>query len=90
MKEKNITPETEEVVKPVKETPTEPAKPVVKFGKVIDADLLNVRKEPDGDILATIPGGTELTIDAEFKNKNWLKVKAPTAGYVMKKFVKVD
>ncbi len=88
--EKSIeTPVTEEVVEEkipeIKEEVKEEKKPSF-IGTVIGGASLNVRKNPNGDIITSIKEGTQIVIVDE-SNTDWYKIESPE-GYVMKKFVK--
>ena len=55
-------------------------------GKVVGGSL-NVRFKPDGNVKAVIPDGQIIQIVSE--DGDWYKIKSPTDGYVMKKFIEV-
>lgn len=85
--EKNITepPKKEEVKEDVIPEVKEEKKPSF-IGTVIGGASLNVRKNPNGDIITSIKEGTQIVIVDE-SNTDWYKIESPE-GYVMKKFVK--
>lgn len=94
--EKNITepPKKEEVKEDVIPEVKEDVIPEVKeekkpsfIGTVIGGASLNVRKNPNGDIITSIKEGTQIVIVDE-SNTDWYKIESPE-GYVMKKFVKI-
>lgn len=53
---------------------------------VVNCNLLNLRKEPNGDILEILEKGTEVFIVSEAENKEWLQLKS---GFVMSKFIDI-
>ena len=77
---KEEVPEKKEDVKEEKKSP-------YFIGTVIDGSL-NVRKNPNGDIVSSIKEGTQVVIVDE-SNQDWYKIESPEKGYVMKKFIKV-
>ena len=79
----------EEASVPVEEAPKKEAKPArkkQKTGTVIGDLNLNLRKEPNGEIVGSFPPGTKVVI-AEDANDEWYKITDPSEGYVMKKFI---
>lgn len=90
--EKNVEPPKEEVKEEeiipeeVKEDVKEEKKPTIT-GTVIGGASLNVRNNPNGDIVTSIKEGTLVTIVDE-SNQDWYKIESPE-GYVMKKFIKI-
>ena len=57
------------------------------IGTVIGGANLNVRNNPNGDIVSSIKEGAQVVIVDE-SNQDWYKIESPEKGYVMKKFVK--
>ena len=47
---------------------------------------LNVRKSPNGEIIAVIPEGAQVRV-LDDSNEDWYKIESPK-GYVMKKYIK--
>lgn len=91
--EENTTPveepAKEKVTEPKKETKkkasTDTEKKKVKDG-VVTGDLnLNVRKEPNGEIIGFVSPGTKVVIKEDLGD--WYKISAPIDGFVMKKFI---
>lgn len=94
VKEESTEIETENVVEaPVEDAPVEEApveedapKPVASepvFKKIqCGASLVNVRAEPDGEVLFTIRNLSKIKVDDE--KDGWVKI----SGYVMKELVK--
>ena len=94
VKEESTEIETENVVEaPVKDVPVEEApveedapKPVTSepvFKKIqCGASLVNVRAEPDGEVLFTIRNLSKIKVEDE--QDGWVKI----SGYVMKELVK--
>lgn len=87
-----------EVVEPdVKKVTNEPgvieeveATPI-EYGVVANCDRLNIRKNPDKEVICVVNAGTKLVIDKTYKNKNWLKVTTVDGkeGFCMKEFVTI-
>jgi hypothetical protein len=89
VKEESTEIETENVVEaPVEESPVEDdaPKPVASepvFKKIqCGASLVNVRAEPDGEVLFTIRNLSKIKVEDE--KDGWVKI----SGYVMKELVK--
>jgi uncharacterized protein YgiM (DUF1202 family) len=82
---KNVEPVKvkEEEVKPV----VEEKKPTVYVGTVTGGLNLNVRKQPNGEVVASLKDGEKVMIKDD-SNPDWYKIDSPE-GYVMKKFIKV-
>lgn len=76
----------EEKVPEVKEDVKEQKNPSF-IGTVIGGSL-NVRKNPNGDIITSIKEGTQVVIVDE-SNPEWYKIESPEKGYVMKRFVRI-
>lgn len=92
--EEIVEPVVEEKVEPVANTVREKVEkeetPEVKksyTGRVIGGLKLNVRKEPNGDVISTLSDGDVVTIIDDTESE-WYKIKSPE-GFVMKKFVQV-
>lgn len=63
------------------------------IGIVANCEYLNVRKEPNGEVLSFIPAGTTLTIIDETSDPEWYRVKLDdgfTEGFCMKAYIKKD
>ena len=58
-----------------------------KNGIVTGSLSLNVRKEPNGDIIKTIAPNEKVIIKDE--DGDWFKISSPVEGFVMKKFINV-
>lgn len=77
----------------VNEAPAaEPKAPKTVTGEVSCKEpSLNVRKEPsmNGEILCTIPVGTQVRIDLELSTEDWYKIRAKKGvdGFCMKKYI---
>ena len=88
VKEEEIIPEAKEEivnVEPKKEVKEE--KESSSFiGTVIGGASLNVRKNPNGEIITSIKNGAQVVI-VDDSNPEWYKIESPEKGYVMKKFV---
>ena len=63
------------------------------FGIVSDCEKLNLRKEPskDSEVICVLNAGTELMIDSNKSNEEWLSVYNAEGlnGFCMKNFVTV-
>ena len=77
----------EEEKKPAVEEKAEVKKPTSYVGTVTGGLTLNVRKQPNGEVIDSIKDGSQIII-VDDTNPDWYKIKSPE-GYVMKKFVKV-
>ena len=82
----------EEVVEPkiekkevIEETPKEMTP---KAGIVVGGLSLNVRNEPNGDIIRIINNGDQVII-IDDSNPDWYKIDVPVQGFVMKKFIQL-
>lgn len=78
--------EEEEVVE-VKKVDEEKKKPSSNVGTIIGGHSLNVRKQPNGEIINLLKEGSQVRI-VDDSNPDWYKIDSPE-GYVMKKFVKI-
>ena len=58
-----------------------------KSGIVTGGLNLNVRKNPNGEIIDAIPTGTKVTITDD--KGDWYAISSPVSGFVMKKFIQV-
>ena len=81
------TVETAEVV----ETVNEPVNIGPKIGRVTGCEKLNVRNRPNGKIVTVIESGTELIVDEEKSNTEWVNValESGVEGFCMRKFVNI-
>lgn len=89
-KEVEATPVEEPVVEEevVEEKVVEEPKVKRPFMATVVGGLsLNVRKSPNGDIIATVPEGAQIRVLEQTEDSNWYKIESPE-GFVMKKFVK--
>lgn len=57
------------------------------IGTIIGGHSLNVRKQPNGEIINLLKEGSQVRI-VDDSNPEWYKIDSPE-GYVMKKFVKI-
>lgn len=85
VKEEPVEEKIPEVKEEVKEVKEEKAKSIT--GTVVGGASLNVRKEPNGDIINSLKDGSVIIIVDE-SNPEWYKIASPE-GYVMKKFVRI-
>lgn len=71
----------------------EPAKPVVKFGKVINCEMVNVRAKaaPDAPISSIIQVDEEVEVYEDKSTKDYYAVKTDhnIEGFIKKDFVEV-
>lgn len=87
----------EPVSAPVEEVKEEEPAPVVEEAPKKASDIyvvaktpkLNVRKTPNGEVVNILNEGAQVTIDSNFEDNDWYKIKEPTNGYVMKKYIQV-
>ena len=56
-------------------------------GTVIGGASLNVRRNPNGDVITSIANGSQVVI-VDDSNPDWYKIESPVNGFVMKKFIK--
>lgn len=82
----------EEKVEPVADTVREEVKKEAKTkksykGKVIGGRRLNVRQNPNGNIVDSLADGEIVTI-VDDSDQEWYKIKSPE-GFVKKEFVQV-
>ena len=66
---------------------SEKKKPTSYVGTVIGGITLNVRKQPNGEVVASLRDGEKVMIKDD-SNPDWYKIDSPE-GYVMKKFIRV-
>lgn len=93
MKTVNTEVKTPELNDAETEAPKEvPAEKEPTIGVVKDCSKLNIRKKPDGEVVAIVNVKSKLTINDSYKNKDWYKVTTEdnVTGYCIKKYVKVD
>ena len=71
----------------VVETPITPPEPIE--GTVSGCDKLNLRAEPNGEIVCTMAKGSKVLIDPDQSDDTWLFVytESGAEGYCMKKYV---
>lgn len=69
------------------ETPIAPPEPI--DGIVSGCDKLNLRAEPNGEIVCTMAKGSKVLIDPDQSDDTWLFVytESGAEGYCMKKYV---
>jgi len=69
------------------ETPITPPEPIE--GTVSGCDKLNLRAEPNGEIVCTMAEGSKVLIDPDQSDDTWLFVytESGAEGYCMKKYV---
>lgn len=82
----------EETVKTeVVETKEETVRVGPKIGRVTGCEKLNVRNQPNGKIITVIESGTELIVDEEKSNAEWVNValESGVEGFCMRKFVNI-
>lgn len=84
---KEVAEEFEDVIiveTPIVEPPAEPID-----GTVSGCALLNLRREPNGVIIRTMPVGTKVLIAPDKSDDEWLYVYMETGdeGYCMKKYI---
>lgn len=54
--------------------------------RVISKNGLNVRSSPNGDIIGTLAGGAEVTVE-KVVNNNWVMISAPQKGMVFARYL---
>ena len=94
---KEETVEETEVPEPVEEVKDEEPAPVIEEAPKKASDIyvvaktskLNVRKNPNGEVVNILNEGTQVVVDPNFEDNDWYKIKEPTNGYVMKKYIQV-
>lgn len=69
------------------ELPKPEVEKIEKTGTVTGGLNLNVRKQPSGEIIGSVPSGTKVVIIND--RDDWYEISSPVAGFVMKKFVLV-
>lgn len=76
--------------KPIEDTQIEEKKEEKTFvnGIIIGGKNLNVREKPNGEIIDSLPNGTQIKV-MDDSNPEWYKVESPK-GYVMRKFVEKE
>lgn len=74
----------EAVEEVVEETPVEP-----EYGYVTGCPMLNVRSQPNGDIVSIVKSGSKLMIDRSKSTNEWFSVCTEDGieGFCMKKYV---
>lgn len=83
---KKVEEPTEEKIPEVKKEDVKEKQNPSYIGTVFGGASLNVRKNPNGDIITSIKEGTQVVI-VDDTNPEWYKIESPEKGYVMKKFV---
>lgn len=67
--------------------------PITVTGEVANCTKLNVRANPDATaaVVCVINAKTEVEVDVEHSNDEWLKVKtaAGNVGYCMRKYIEI-
>lgn len=86
-----VEPVAETIEETVTETPVEDVKPepevkTEKVEMIVDAELLNVRKKPGGEIVGRVSKNTIVTIDSF--SGDWAKITKPFEGYCMTQYLK--
>lgn len=95
--------ETPEIFNPVEEEqtvitndpiPTPEEEPKQIIGTVYECSKLNIRDIPgtDGNIVCTVPAGTQLMIDGDRSTVDWVKVytEAGLEGYCMGEYITIE
>lgn len=72
----------EPVVTPVIEEPVVESKP---SEKVVSTECLNIRKEPNGEVIKQLYRNTVVKVDSV--NNGWAKISSPIAGYCKEDFL---
>ena len=85
VKEEPAVEETAEAVG-VKPEPVKEKKAEKKIGTVIGGLRLNVRTQPNGDVVDSLQDGSKVTIVKEIDD--WYEIESPK-GFVMKKFISI-
>lgn len=85
-KEEPVKIKEEKIPEEKKEDVKEEKKP--SFIGTVNGGSLNVRRNPNGDIVTSIKEGTQVVIVDE-SNPEWFKIESPEKGYVMKKFIRI-
>lgn len=98
MKKKEYTPyrnmpvveETVEVEKEEQQVAPVEKEVQVQKCKVVGCDMLNVRREPNGEVLEVVKKDDVMTIES-FAKKDWIAVvtASGTAGFCMKEYIEV-
>lgn len=85
---------TEEVKEKLSEKKEEKKPEHKKFAKVKDVDILNIRREPNGEIISQIGKNIPMLINSEFpitddSGIDWYKVVSPigVTGFAMSKYL---
>ena len=86
VKEEDTIP-VEKLEEPIKKEEPKPKKVKKKDGMVIGSLSLNIRKEPNGEIIGSAKPGSKVVIIDEVND--WYKIEDPANGFVMKKFIEV-
>lgn len=79
----------------VKEASREEVKPtrdsyIFNGTAMVTADILALRKEPNGNIITTLSKGDTVTVDDSYDGGEWVKIVLPEEGYVMAKYLYKD
>lgn len=79
----------------VKEASREEVKPtrdsyIFNGTAMVTADILALRKEPNGNIITTLSKNDTVTVDDSYDGGEWVKIVLPEEGYVMAKYLYKD
>lgn len=91
--ETGIEVEAVELETVVEETVEQIEEPIAKIGRVVNCEVLNVRKEPsiNASVICTVNESSEVEIDEDASTDEFYKVALVNGvtGYCMKNFVEV-
>lgn len=81
-----------EVAKEVSQEEVKPTRDSYIFNgtAMVTADILALRKEPNGDIITTLSKNDTVTVDDSYDGGEWVKIVLPEEGYVMAKYLYKD